>query len=77
MVRGLEAALWAFRGAQDYREAVLKAVDLGDDADTSRGCLRATRRCVLGRERHSEGVAGEVGKTGHDREALTGLVGKP
>ena len=31
----LEAALWAFHGAQDFREAVLKAVNLGDDADTT------------------------------------------
>jgi ADP-ribosyl-[dinitrogen reductase] hydrolase len=31
----LEAALWAFHDAQDFREAVLKAVNLGDDADTT------------------------------------------
>jgi len=31
----LEAALWAFHDAQDFREAVLRAVNLGDDADTT------------------------------------------
>jgi len=31
----LEAALWAFHGAADFREAVLRAVNLGDDADTT------------------------------------------
>ena len=31
----LEAALWAFHNAQDLRQAVLKAVNLGDDADTT------------------------------------------
>jgi len=35
VVRSLEAALWAFHGAADYREAVLRAVNLGDDADTT------------------------------------------
>jgi ADP-ribosyl-[dinitrogen reductase] hydrolase len=35
VVRSLEAALWAFHDAGDFREAVLKAVNLGDDADTT------------------------------------------
>ncbi len=35
VVKSLEAALWAFRGAADYEEAVLRAVNLGDDADTT------------------------------------------
>ena len=35
VVRSLEAALWAFHDAADFREAVLRAVNLGDDADTT------------------------------------------
>ena len=35
MVKSLEAALWAFRHTKDFREAVLRAVNLGDDADTT------------------------------------------
>ena len=35
MVRSLEAALWAFHDAPDFRRAVLRAVNLGDDADTT------------------------------------------
>jgi len=35
VVASLEAALWAFQGAGDFREAVLRAVNLGDDADTT------------------------------------------
>ncbi|MDZ7374305.1 MAG: ADP-ribosylglycohydrolase family protein [candidate division KSB1 bacterium] len=31
----LEAALWCFAKASDFREAVLMAVNLGDDADTT------------------------------------------
>jgi len=35
VVRNLEAALWAFRDAADFREAVLRADNLGSDADTT------------------------------------------
>jgi ADP-ribosyl-[dinitrogen reductase] hydrolase len=31
----LEAALWAFAGAASFPEAILRAVNLGDDADTT------------------------------------------
>ena len=35
VVRSLEAALWAFTGADDFRQAVLTAVNLGNDSDTT------------------------------------------
>jgi len=35
VVKSLEAALWAFHNAEDFHEAVLRAVNLGDDADTT------------------------------------------
>ncbi|MEX2185450.1 MAG: ADP-ribosylglycohydrolase family protein, partial [Pirellulales bacterium] len=35
VVQSLEAALWAFHDANDFREAVLRAVNLGHDADTT------------------------------------------
>lgn len=35
VIQSLEAALWAFDSATDFREAVLRAVNLGDDADTT------------------------------------------
>ncbi len=35
VVRTLEAALWAFHDARDFREAVLRVVNLGQDADTT------------------------------------------
>jgi ADP-ribosyl-[dinitrogen reductase] hydrolase len=35
VVHSLEAALWAFHDASDFREAVLRAVNLGNDADTT------------------------------------------
>ncbi len=35
VVKSLEAALWAFADAPDFATAVLRAVNLGDDADTT------------------------------------------
>ncbi len=35
VVKSLEAVLWAFQGAEGFGEAVLTAVNLGDDADTT------------------------------------------
>ena len=34
-VDALEAAIWAVEGAADYRDAILRAANLGDDADTT------------------------------------------
>jgi ADP-ribosyl-[dinitrogen reductase] hydrolase len=34
-VAALEAAIWAVAGARDFRDAVLRAANLGDDADTT------------------------------------------
>lgn len=35
VVESLEAALWSFSNTETYRETVLKAVNLGNDADTT------------------------------------------
>ena len=35
MVKSLEAALWSFHDARTFEDAVLRAVNLGDDADTT------------------------------------------
>lgn len=35
VVKSLEAALWSFNRADNFRDAVLAAVNLGDDADTT------------------------------------------
>ena len=35
VVDALEAAIWAVAGADDFRDAVLRAANLGDDADTT------------------------------------------
>lgn len=38
VVHALEAVLWAFAGARDFRDGLLKVVNLGEDADTT-GCI--------------------------------------
>lgn len=48
VVKSLEAALWAFQKASSFEEAVLEAVNLGDDSDTT-GAVWTIRRSVLGR----------------------------
>jgi ADP-ribosyl-[dinitrogen reductase] hydrolase len=35
VVQSLEAALWCFYTTDDYRDAILRATNLGDDADTT------------------------------------------
>jgi ADP-ribosyl-[dinitrogen reductase] hydrolase len=35
VAKSLEASLWAFHAADTFEEAVLRAVNLGDDADTT------------------------------------------
>lgn len=35
MVQSLEAALWSFATTASYRDCVLTAANLGDDADTT------------------------------------------
>jgi len=35
VVESLEAALWCFQSTSSFSDAILKAVDLGDDADTT------------------------------------------
>src|SRR5262245_13081137 len=61
VVHSLEAALWAFAGAGDFRTAVLRGVNLGDDADTT--------GAVTGQ------LAGACwGESGIPREWLAGLA---
>jgi ADP-ribosylglycohydrolase len=61
VVDTLEAALWCVHRATDFREAVLLAANLGDDADTvARGHWPISRR-NLGRARNRCGLDRKVG----------------
>ena len=73
VVESLEAALWAFHDAKDFEEAVLKAVNLGDDADTTGAVCGQFAGAYWGESGIPESL-----RTGLDRqdmieEALTSL----
>jgi ADP-ribosylglycohydrolase len=64
VVHCLEASLWAASRGADYREAVLLAVNLGDDTDTTAAVTGA--------------IAGAIGGTrGIPLQWLETLVGRP
>jgi hypothetical protein len=48
VVKNLEASLWAFYNSDTFEEAVLQAVNLGDDADTTGAICGQLARGVLG-----------------------------
>jgi ADP-ribosylglycohydrolase len=53
--RSLEAALWALHRGRDFREGVLLAVNLGDDADTTAAVFGQIAGALYG----EEGIPGE------------------
>ena len=70
VVKSLEAALWAFHDAKDFREAVLRAVNLGDDADTTGAVCGQLAGAYWGEDGIPDEVARRVGPQGHDREGV-------
>ena len=75
VVKSLEAALWAFHDAKDFREAVLRAVNLGDDADTTGAVCGQLAGAYWGESGIPAGVAGGAGTTRDDRAGPSGTVG--
>ncbi len=70
VVHTLEAAMWAVDGAANFREAVLRAVNLGDDADT----VGAVAGMMAGALWGLSGIPAEwVGRL-HDSARLRGLA---
>lgn len=50
MIDTLEAALWCFLNTENYRDAVLNAVNLGGDTDTTAAVTGALAGLVYGLE---------------------------
>ncbi len=50
VVHSLEAALWCFLNTRDYKSAVLKAVNLGRDTDTTAAITGGLVGCFYGNE---------------------------
>jgi ADP-ribosylglycohydrolase len=75
VVKSLEAALWAFHRAWDFRQAVLQAVNLGDDADTTGAvCGQLSGACWGESEIPQEWREGLAGRELIER-AVQGLLG--
>lgn len=74
VVESLEAALWAFHDASSFEDAVLKAVNLGDDADTTGAVCGQFAGAYFG----ESGIPGSLrsGLARYDmiEEALAGIV---
>src|SRR5262249_12739467 len=77
VVRSLEAALWAFHDAADFRQAVLRAVNLGDDAASTAAVCGQLAGAYWG----ESGIPAEWRErlAGRDliERALRGLLGLP
>ena len=50
VVRSLEAALWALHTTDDFRDGALRAVNLGDDADTTGAVYGQLAGAIYGEE---------------------------
>ena len=57
VVDALEAALWAVAGATDFRDAVLRAANLGHDADTTAAIAGQLAGARWGDDRDPRGLA--------------------
>lgn len=77
VVHTLEAALWSVDRAADFREAVLLAANLADDADTVAAVTGADRRGAVGEERDPATLAGPARLArGHREQGATASRGK-
>ena len=65
VVKSLEAVLWAFHDVSDFRDAGLKSVNLGDDADTTGAVCGQLADACWG----ETGIPHEW-LTGHDRAGV-------
>jgi len=75
VVKSLEAALWAFRDAEDFREAVLRAVNLGDDADTTGAICGQIAGACWGESGIPDEWLEELAERDMIEHALAGILG--
>jgi ADP-ribosylglycohydrolase len=74
VVECLEAALWAFHDATDFREAVLRAVNLGDDADTTGAVCGQLAGACWGESGIPQEWRATLGRFDMIKKALAGLL---
>jgi ADP-ribosyl-[dinitrogen reductase] hydrolase len=74
VVKSLEAALWAFHDAAAFEEAVLRAVNLGDDADTTGAICGQLAGAFWGKSNIPEPLLSGLARIDMIEEALTGIL---
>jgi ADP-ribosyl-[dinitrogen reductase] hydrolase len=76
VVKSLEASLWAFHDADTFEEAVLKAVNLGDDADTTDAICGQLAGAYWGESKIPESLRSSLARMDMLEKALAGIVGE-
>lgn len=75
VVKSLEAALWAFHDAVSFEEAVLRAVNLGDDADTTGAICGQLAGAFWGESHIPEALRRGLAHMDLIEQALCGILG--
>lgn len=76
VVKSLEASLWAFHNSESFDEAVLKAVNLGDDADTTGAICGQLAGAFWGESGISESLRSGLARMDMPEIAMAGLLAK-
>ena len=76
VVKSLEASLWAFHDAESFEDAVLKAVNLGDDADTTGAICGQLAGAYWGESGISESLRSGLARMDMLEKAVAGLLTK-
>ena len=75
MVKSLEAALWAFHDADSFEAAILRAVNLGDDADTTGAICGQLAGAYWGESNIPESLRSGLARMDMLESALAGILG--
>ncbi len=76
VVKSLEASLWAFHNAASFEEAVLSAVNLGDDADTTGAICGQLAGAYWGESGISASLRSGLARMDMIEQALAGIMGE-
>ncbi len=74
VVKSLEASLWAFHDAGTFEEAVLRAVNLGDDADTTGAICGQLAGAFGGESQIPEPLRSGLARRDMIEKALAGIL---
>jgi ADP-ribosyl-[dinitrogen reductase] hydrolase len=74
VVKSLEVALWAFHNADTFEEAVLRAVNLGDDADTTGAICGQLAGAYWGESNIPESLRSRLARSDMLEDALAGIL---